>query len=132
MLKKIPHEDQIINFTVKKISGTAQRFKKKAISKAKEIRQKIHQEIRKKDEQLIAKTTIRLGNFVEKGKNWTYQEIDNLIENLQRMILALQRKKSALMQKAVCCNAPRKSSTSRKSSRKTPRKSSPRKSSRSK
>ena len=100
MLKKIPREELSISFTVHKIGDTAKYFKRKAVSKAKEVRSKILKELKTKDEQLVAKTTVRLGSFIEKGKNWSHREIEELINHLQRLILALRRQQHALMEKA--------------------------------
>lgn len=44
---------------------------------------------------------LKLVHFINRGSKFTYQQIDELIMNMQRSVLALQKKKQEVMRKKI-------------------------------
>ncbi|MBI5754603.1 hypothetical protein HZA41_00105 [Candidatus Peregrinibacteria bacterium] len=110
-LKRIPKEETsnhiaIAKFTVRRIAGMSGELKERAIEKVKKMKAFLEKEVKLHDDQTLVKAVSRLAHFLEKEKQYTFAEIDDLVEKAERMVMVLHRKKNALLKKE--CRKKRK------------------------
>jgi len=58
-----------------------------------EVRARLAEKADTRDEKILAKTCVTLGEYLVSGKNHTIDALSGLIENMHRATLALQKEK---------------------------------------
>jgi hypothetical protein len=92
MLKQVPLEEV---FEIKPISGTSTSTKQKSKKFEPELKNTNNKSSH--GDRLVRKICIRFIGFVNRGKKFTFEQIDDLILGLQRVILHLQKQKHTLL-----------------------------------
>ena len=90
---KIPHEKTKPEKTNKKIKKS----KKSLIQK---IRQKLKLKEVSRDEKTVGKTCIKLIRYVAESNKFNIKDINDLLDDMERSILSLQRSKKQKIEKA--------------------------------